>query len=105
MGMHTWFVKDKKVYKELERLYNIAETSSEFDSQIDLLYKQNETEYHDLFRTNKREKDGTYCQDIIESKKECDEWIKNNKETIYYLNEEKINEFWDKYPNGLVYFG
>jgi|JI10StandDraft_1071094.scaffolds.fasta_scaffold2418133_1 hypothetical protein len=115
MGMHTWFYKDKELYHKYIDFcikYDLMENDSsasldelkELDEKIESMYDESKTEYHDLFRTTKREQDGTYIEDIIESKQECNNWIEENKQTIYNLNQSLLNEFWDKYPNGLICF-
>jgi hypothetical protein len=126
MGQHTWFVKSKAIYLELEELYNkleadyTGEFSYDLQVEIDKLEKENKTEYHDLFRTGERSKDGTYTDVTLDSLVETLKYLLDPenkvsfKRTVFdtqlqelkYQDEalEKLQEFWEKYPNGLIYF-
>ena len=88
MGQHTWFYKSKKLYK---------------DRSVSLDDK--EAPYHDCFRTFKREADGEYTRDVIYSKEECDTWLKENAATVHDLNQERVDEFWEEFPDGVIDFG
>ena len=46
-----------------------------------------------------------YSQENLHSREETLALIKNNNNTVEEVNIEKINEFWDKYPDGLIDFG
>ena len=117
MGQHTWFYKEKDKYLKMNELYekmNRAENCEDGYDELDAqafyhqakeLREENESNYHDCFRTSKRNEDGTYIEDVIFSKKECDEWLENNKETVYYLDKESLDKFWEEYPNGVIQFG
>jgi uncharacterized Zn finger protein len=133
MGQHTWFLKDKELYLKQNKLYKKLDSFEndeiylddlelyQLNSEIDQIYKENKADYHDLFRTSKRNVDGTYTDDVIFSSKECFEWIDKPenlvsfKNTMFETDEQervnreysinKLNEFWDKYPNGVIYFG
>lgn len=127
MGQHTWFVKNKAAYLEQEELYErlendyTGEFSYDLNVEINKLEKENKTEYHDLFRTGKRNSDGTYTSDTLSSLADTLEWISNpdnhvtfrhtvfdtdTQETKYYEKAMvKLREFWEKYPKGLIYFG
>jgi len=133
MGQHTWFLKDKELYLQQNELYKKLDSFEndeiylddlelyQLNSEIDQIYKENKADYHDLFRTSKRNVDGTYTDDVIFSSKECFEWIDKPenlvsfKNTVFETDEQervnreysinKLNEFWDKYPNGVIYFG
>lgn len=127
MGLHTWFVKSKAAYLEQEELYErlendyTGEFSYDLNVEIDKIEKENETEYHDLFRTGKRNLDGTYTSDTLSSLSETLEWISapenhvtfrctvfdTQLQELKYQEEalEKLQEFWEKYPEGLIYFG
>ena len=133
MGQHTWFLKDKELYLQQNELYKKLDSFEndeiylddlelyQLNSEIDQIYKENKADYHDLFRTSKRNVDGTYTDDVIFSSKECFEWIDKPenlvsfKNTMFETDEQervnrqysinKLNEFWDKYPNGVIYFG
>ncbi len=122
MGQHTWFYKDKELREKQIELFE--KYLDNFDSnetmlspsEIDKIYfelaevsLENETEYHNIFRTSKRKEDNTYIDDVIQSKEECDRWLEENRDTITWEDEVKdyklLNEFWDKYPNGAIDFG
>lgn len=123
MGQHTWFLKDKKLYLKQKELYDKLDDfdRDEIYSEIDEIDDQNDAGYCDLFRTGKRNEDGTYTDDVIYSRKECFEFINNPenmvsfKSTIFDTDEQeklnreysinKLNEFWDIYPDGVIYFG
>ena len=133
MGQHTWFLRDKELYLQQNELYKKLDSFEndeiylddlelyQLNSEIDQIDKENEADYHDLFRTSKRNVDGTYTDDVIFSSKECFEWIDKPenlvsfKNTMFETDEQervnrqysinKLNEFWDKYPNGVIYFG
>ena len=132
MGQHTWFVKDKLLHRVQQEYYDKLDNHedgliylddseiAQLNYEIECIDKFNETDYHDLFRTGKRDPDGQYISDIITSKEECFDWINDPenlvsfKNTIFdsdeqeLINREKsiiwLNEFWDKYPDGLIYF-
>lgn len=53
---------------------------------------------------------GAVYSDIITSKKQCFEYINNPANQCYFKYYKKLaikhlNEFWDLYPDGLIYFG
>lgn len=143
MGQHTWFYKDIEVYHKVSKIYQELENyerekdygNSEFpeleqlENELNDLIDSNDAEYHDLFRTNKRNDDKTYYDGIITSREECFEFIENPNNhcsfaNTYDYNEMQVthnvlirqdfhkkhtykllNEFWDKYPNGVIDFG
>ena len=60
------------------------------------------SEYHDVFRVM------GYPDDTLYSYEECLEFIDNyNKKhnTNISVFKERLKEFWDKYPNGIIKFG
>jgi len=116
MGMHTWFHKERKLYDEesqlYEKLYQHEEGEIWLDdleimqiqARVQEISNMNDCdEFHDLFRTNKRDSDGCYSTDVIYSKKECDKWLEENKTNVDYPKE--LTAFWEKYPNGVIRFG
>jgi hypothetical protein len=133
MGQHTWFLKSKELYLKQNKLYDKLDKFEkneiylddlellQINTEIDEIDEQNDAEYHDLFRTGKCNEDGTYTDDVIFSNKECFEWIDKPencvsfKNTVFDTDEQekinreysinKLNEFWDKYPDGVIYFG
>ncbi len=117
MGQHTWFEKDRTLYEEQEALYKALDAHDNGETYLDELDilainarineidELNNAEYHDIFRTNKRNEDGTYTEDVIYSKKECDKWLENNKHSLKEEDKHFLDEFWDKYPDGVIYFG
>ena len=133
MGQHTWFSKSKALHDKQSELYVKLDSHNDgeiylddleriqINYQIEEIDKQNKLDYCDLFRTNKRNEDGTYIDEIITSKKECFEWIENENNFVTFRytifdSEEKIkenkefaiaklNDFWEKHPNGVIYFG
>lgn len=118
MGQHTWFIKDKELLKERNSLYDKLEKSDSYEEWMDevdyrLIEERIEEidalidcdDFHDCFRTNKRNEDKTYIDEIIWSFEECIQWLKDNKEFVYSLNMAYVKFFWSKYPNGAIYFG
>ena len=119
-------MKQNELYDKLDKFENNEIYLDDLEllqinTEIDEIDEQNDTEYHDLFRTGKRNEDSTYTDDVIFSKKECFEWIDKPencvsfKNTVFDTDEQekinreysinKLNEFWDKYPDGVIYFG
>jgi hypothetical protein len=117
MGQHTWFYKSKDLYYKVEYLYSKLDEFEESlidlsDDELNNIWNEinqiediNSTEFHDCFRTSKRNIDRSYILDVISSKEECYYWIEKNKEHVYNLNEEYLNQFWEEYPDGIIDFG
>jgi hypothetical protein len=119
MGQHTWFIKDQTKYKQLQAIYERIEAQENgaayyddfeiLEMKADALYDEIDCDdFHDVFRTNKRNILGQYTDDIITSREECFKWLEDNKDTVYGQvpnAHEILNKFWDKYPNGLIRFG
>lgn len=117
MGIHTWFYKNSTLHKkrmdlleELENHYSEAKYIEKPERQqmlaeIEEIRETNRAEFHDCFRISKREADGTYCEDVICSKEECDRWLEQNAEFVHDLDRERVDEFWEKYPDGVIDFG
>ena len=113
----TFFYSDKKTYLKVMDLYqkiydNDSKLISLSERDLNSIWKKIEhyedliyTEYKNCFISRKRKSDGSYIDDVIFSKKECIKWIEDNKSTISIINLNKIDEFWDKYPNGVIDFG
>lgn len=117
MGQHTWFYKNKILFQEsfeIDEKLDKYETGEiwldnaeihQLNSRSEEINKLNSTNYHDVFRTSKRNADGTYTDDIIYSQKECDQWLINNKETIHNLDQKLLDKFWEEFPDGVIEFG
>lgn len=77
----------------------------QIDSEIDKINSLNDAVgFHDVFRTSKREID-EYLLDVIYSKKECDQWIYDNEESIWVMDKSLLDKFWETYPDGVIDFG
>ena len=123
----TWFLKSKDLYLKQELLYDrlevIGVTESEIESieyEIDRIDDEISLEidyhndYHNLFFIDE------YQDTIFSSKEECLEWIGNTENVRFRnfvfegkeLNEEqnkklclnRLDKFWESYPDGLVLF-
>ena len=123
----TWFLKSKDLYLKQELLYDrlevIGVTESEIESieyEIDriddeiILEIDCHNDYHNLFFIDE------YQDTIFSSKEECLEWIGNTENVRFRnfvfegkeLNEEqnkklclnRLDKFWESYPDGLVLF-
>lgn len=133
MGQHTWFLKNKELFLKQKELFKKIEDFEEnkiylddmelyqINYEINQIEEENNSEYHDLFRTSLRNDDGTYTDQIISSRKECLNFINDAsnrvsfKRTFLETKEqeeenrkkalERINDFWDKYDNGIIRFG
>ena len=76
MGCHTWFYRNEEY-----------------------LQKQLDCEFHDLFRA-------AYDEDtVLKSFEETMEYIKDNNCQTFEYTEEKLKEFFNKYPKGVIEFG
>lgn len=117
MGQHTWFVTDKDLYNESVSLYKEIDDSNEGityldeyeirirEERIDEIEKSIHCDFHDCFRTHKRNEDKTYIDDVITSRKNCIKWLEDNSEFVTNMDKDYLMAFWDKYPNGAIYFG
>lgn len=99
MGCHTWF------FKNAELALNEDCTDQEFeDNCVD--------EFHDLFRYDRRNSDGTYSDIKLRSKDETlqflideDNYIRYNERRPKHKVLNTIYAFWEHYPDGLIEFG
>lgn len=113
MGQHTWFYKSLEKYKKSTLLFEQSDQMLEVDydeaqkifAQADKIDDDNQSEFHNIFRTSKRESNGSYCLDIIQSREQCIKWLEENKDLVENLNQDRLNQFWDKYPKGYIEFG
>lgn len=77
MGQHTWFLKNKELYLKQNELYEKLDKFEngeiyldglellQLNTEIDEIDEQNDAGYHDLFRTGKRNENGTYTIVIV----------------------------------------
>lgn len=77
-------------------------------------------QFHNIFRTWKRDADGHDTSDIISSKEECFKWLEDNAYFVSYKQNcwetsdveakrkavcfDKLNKFWNEYPEGCISF-
>lgn len=123
MGCHTWFVERIKDDVELRKnIRAFVDTEPDLYQKLDTLtieeiqkeyclsnrkYKwldryeicKKIEEFHDVFRVK------NYPEDILTSLNQTLNFINNNECEIFEDTHDKLKEFWDKYPNGLIYFG
>jgi hypothetical protein len=91
MGQHTWFLKNKDLYLKQNKLYDKLDSFendeiylddlelNSINYEIEKIDDQNDVEdFHDVFRTSKKNSDGTYTDDVIFSREECFTWLQNN---------------------------
>ena len=126
MGQHTWFVKDKDRHLRMNELWGMLFRYEDdihiLRTQIEEIEEENTAtlEYHDLFRTWKRDSEGCYIDDIL-TKDTYLKWLEDNKDVVSFkhlfddtaeMEEEyrvysmkRLQEFFDQYPNGAIYFG
>lgn len=119
MGQHTWFVKNKKLLDKVNEIYDILDKHENGDIWIDSTEKyslegqveeidnKNDAGFHDIFRTSKRNQDGTYTDDILTSLEESLEFINTPENKVHKdeFTEKRLREFWEKFPDGAIYFG
>lgn len=113
MGQHTWCSKHIKLYKACHLLDDLEEPDSGMPEEITSkvieinldLWGISSSEYHDVFRSFKKESDDSYCEDIITSREACEAYLEENKKYIFNINKEQIDAFWDEYPSGVISFG
>ncbi len=71
-----------------------------FDEKTNAYYIETEDYYKDnMFRCY------DWNQENLHSREETLKLIENNNNTVEDVNIDKVNEFWDKYPDGLIDFG
>ena len=117
MGLHTWFYKEKELYLKQQELYSTLDKFEDYEiylddlevdqinHEIDEISKINDSDHHDIFRTNKREANGEYTYDVIFSKQECEKWLIDNNIVIEPSNKRALDNFWEEFPNGVIDFG
>ena len=71
-----------------------------YDEQTHAFYMETDEGYgNNMFRCY------DYSQENLHSREETLALIENNNNTVDEVNIDKINEFWNKYPDGLIDFG
>lgn len=118
--METWFLKSKDLYLKQELLYDRLEVIGITESEIEIINDEIDRiddeiiniDYHNLFISNKD-------QLTFSSKQECLDWIDKSdvifRKFIFDGNElsedqnkkiclNKLDKFWESYPDGLVLF-
>ena len=75
MGCHTWFYSNKLNLK-----------------------KQLTCEFHDVFR------EIGYPENILNSLEETLKYIKDNNCIKFEFTDDRLKQFWSKYPNGKIEF-
>ena len=119
----TWFLKSKDLYLKQKSLYDrldvIGVTESEIESINDEIDRIDDEilvfDYDNLFFSDR------FQDDVFYSKQECLGWINNPENHVKFrnfvfegkqLNEEqnkkiclnRLDKFWESYPDGLVLF-
>ncbi len=100
---HLLKVMERQLRMVKSGLCNVAVLNS-FDNNIKYiknkgLYKECE-DFLNIFRIS------NYPTDKLFSKEECIQFIENNKDKveIFDTTYKLLDEFWDKHPNGMIYF-
>ena len=87
--------KNEDNYEKLAELWEEVSLSADIELHNKVLYKS--VDFHDIFRV------GNYPEDVLLSLDDTKQFIKDNDCTD--ISEKLINEFWEKYPNGMIHFG
>lgn len=85
-----------------ESCYRLLTNINFYDKKTKNYYVTNESLPHDIFRI------GDYPEDKLFSLEETFIFIENNKEKIHRYNknwQKRLEEFWEKYPDGMIEFG
>ena len=85
MGCHTWFYKPTKQTTKVEH---------------NGVYYEEVESYYDIFRIR------SYPKKVLLSKEETLRYITNTEREIvmYEDSVDLLEEFWEKYPNGMITF-
>jgi hypothetical protein len=119
MGTHTWFVKDGDLQIELWNQKNSMftdDTPEEVYDEWYNRYKSNRIEednkYLNLFRVRVSEKNWETIDEIyLRSYEQTLKFIEDSEYEIvvgdYPWDEgmKLLKEYWEEYPNGMIYFG
>jgi hypothetical protein len=122
MGCHTWFVEriedDTDLRKNIRAFVDIEPGMYERLDHLTIDDLQQEycmsvtthkwlkghgvckkvPEFHDVFRVK------NYPEDILKSLDQTVNFIEANECEVFDDTHDRLKEFWDKYPNGLIYF-
>jgi hypothetical protein len=118
MGCHTWFVKDGDVQLELWKQLSMFTDDTpykEFDDWNERRKNnriEDDNKYLNLFRVRGNENNWETIDEIyLRSYEETIKFIENPEyETVegdYPWDEgmRLLKQYWEEYPNGLIYFG
>jgi hypothetical protein len=117
MGTHTWFVKDGDVQLELRKQNSMFtdDTPDEVYDEWQQKYKDNRIDgdkYFNLFRIRGNENNWDTIDEIyLRSYEESLKFIEDSEYEIvvgdYPMDEgmKLLKEYWEEYPNGMIYFG
>jgi hypothetical protein len=129
MGQTTYFEKNKDKYLEKEILFDTLDLHEDGTStlmlnddtiakiRIDIEYIECLNTCEDFCNTfRSRKKD---IEEVFFTRESCLEWINDPQNLVYFRNPfcyaeeeseyrlrgiQKLNDFWDSYPNGVIYF-
>jgi hypothetical protein len=115
MGTHTWFTKDGNLhleYIEKRDSFNDDTTLGEYNKWMTIHSENEDDDYFNLFRASGPQDNWEYLDNVyLRSYEDTMEFINNPyhqvREGDYSWEEgmRLLKEYWEKYPNGLIYFG
>jgi hypothetical protein len=117
MGTHTWFVKDGDVQLELRNQNSMFTDNTPDEEYGKWRQKYNDNrvdgdKYFNLFRVRGNENNWDTIDEIhLRSYEQTLRFIENTEyETVegdYPWDEgmKLLKEYWEEYPNGMIYFG
>ena len=117
MGTHTWFVKDGDVHvgylRDRDKMNSDTTAIEAYLEWRKIYHGDNKAdEYLNLFRVRANEKNWESIDEIcLRSYEETLKFIENPEyETVegdYPWDEgmRLLKQYWEEYPNGLIYFG
>jgi hypothetical protein len=117
MGTHTWFVKDGDVQLELRKQNSMFtdDTPDEVYDEWRQKYKDNRIDgdkYFNLFRVRGNENNWDTIDELyLRSYEQTLRFIEDSEYEIvvgdYPWDEgmKLLKEYWEEYPNGMIYFG
>lgn len=114
MGNHTWFGASAQKYHRRMEIYQLMEEHDNGNRYLDdyhalkyeadELYDTSRTEYHNVFRAI------VHSEDIFTSYEQTLQWLLEHDHLVMYPKGDKksalkkLREFWEKYPEGIIYF-